>query len=80
MIFGEDTVAVLMPIRRGPWRARLACDVAALSNESVHSTKSPAKMLVDDVLRRVTMPPKLKVKNSSTVGPTPSSAHAEEGS
>jgi hypothetical protein len=27
----------------------------------------------------VTMPPKLKVKNSSTVGPTPSSAHAEEG-
>ena len=36
MILGEDTVAVLMPIRRGPCRARLACDPAAFSNESVH--------------------------------------------
>ena len=75
-------------IRRGPWRARLACDPAAWLNDSVHSTRSdckgvrsgeqlqgqragvewqrgapPAKMLVDDVLRSVTMPPSESVKN-----------------
>ena len=49
MTFGEETVAVWMPILRGPWRARFACDFIASLYESVHSTRSPAKMEALDV-------------------------------
>ena len=63
MTFGELTVAVWMPMRLGPWRARFACDFIASLYESVHSTKSPAKMLALDVFSSVTMPPSDRVKN-----------------
>ena len=68
------TVAVLIPILRGPWRARFdgACAIFELSSD--HSTRSPAKILLSEVLSMVTIPPKERVKNSSVVGPMPSSA------
>lgn len=68
-----DTVAVWIPILRGPCRCRLESPRCAMVYDSVHSIKSPANTELADVLRSVTMPPRESVKNSSTEGPTPSS-------
>ena len=46
---GLDTVAVWIPTRLGPCRARFACDFIASLYESVHSQRSPAKMEALDV-------------------------------
>ena len=41
--FGDETVAVLIPTRLGPWRARLECDLSAFANDSVHSMRSDCR-------------------------------------
>ena len=77
MIFGLETDATLMPTRRGPVLRRLAdaslAVASALGEMKHHSTRSPGWICVPEVLRMVAMPPIDTVKNSSTLGPTPSS-------
>jgi len=72
MARGDDTEHSCTPIRRGPDFCRLPVDVPR-SVKKVHSTLSPGESGAPDVLSTVDMPPSDTVKNSSTLGPMPSS-------